>query len=499
MEHSRTSRRQLRRNTSSSISQGTPDFGCTQSSPHPGPICPSGILSNRLGRRSRRGIAAVVSLQFLVVFAVMGASFALVSDMEVKKADNFRAAAEARLAAESGLGLCTYILSGTDMSSNPRGEELLYNIGSHMAAELSGSISQSSDVFEADDSELSIPNISLGDRQGFRARISMLSEVEFRLVVVGCAYAGDGTQGTAAEYTVSMDFGLSHNPAFDYGLIVKGPITAGFGFEFLGVDDPADASLYSAASGTAITVLGGHIDGDVDTVQIDAEVDIDATVGGQIRENSPARELPQIDRTVFEPFATTIVDASTDTSCGIFRNIRIKAGTNPVFGDVAIEGVMYVEAPNHVQFGNNVKITGVIVTDDPGEGACPETHKIEFVNNLNLHGVDHLPDRPEFDELRLLTGAAFLAKGFTLDFKNNFTCVGGVMAAESIHVKNNLSCTLFGTIIVYGEAGIEFKNNTLINVDRSAYCGVPAGFVPEEGDGQIVPVPNTYAEGAIDG
>ena len=114
-----------------------------------------------------------------------------------------------------------------------------------------------------------------------------------------------------------------------------------------------------------------------------------------------------------------------------FRNIRIKAGTNPVFGDVRIEGVMYVEAPNYVQFGNNVKVVGVIVTENPGEGASLDTHKIEFVNGLTLFGVDCLPDDPEFSVLRHMTGAAILAQGFALEFKNNFTSVGGVIAART--------------------------------------------------------------------
>ena len=291
-------------------------------------------------RRFRRGIAAVIALQLLVVFAAIGVTLAVVTDLEVQKSNNFRSAAEARLAAESGMQLCTYVLTGTDMSANPKGEKLMSAVAAQLASELSGAIREGSSALYWGGSEIWVPETPLSDRQSFRAQISMLSDVEFRLVVVGCAGRSDGAQEATAEYTVSMDFKLRYNPAFDYGLFVKGPIIADYGFEFLGTDDPDDASLYSAASGTAITVLGGHIDGDIDTVQSDAQVDIGATVAGDIHHEAPEKEFPQIDGTVFEPFATNVINPGTDTSNGIFRNIRIKAGTNPVFGNVRIEGVM---------------------------------------------------------------------------------------------------------------------------------------------------------------
>jgi hypothetical protein len=134
----------------------------------------------------------------------------------------------------------------------------------------------------------------------------------------------------------------------------------------------------------------------------------------------------------------------------------------------------------------------VIVSEDPGPGAAPADHAIYFKNNLTVRGLDELPDTPEFAALRELAGSAFLLPGFALEFKNNFTSIAGTIAAERIVAKNNLCGTVYGSIIVLGDGGLTFKNNSTITIDRSRYPHLSTGVtgVPK----RLAVLPSSYTE-----
>ncbi len=291
--------------------------------------------------------------------------------------------------------------------------------------------------------------------------------------------------GVAAQADTAPSF-------FDYSLATKGPLRIGYGALIIGVNDPSEATILCAGEvNPVLTIMeGSYIAGDVYLSNPSAQVALSDNVfiGGESLPGAVAEhvhigsgpiEFFEIDSTVFAPFATTVVDSTTDVSSGTFTNIRIAAGTNPTFGDVTIQGVVYIEAPNRVSFSNNLDITGVIVTEDPGDGASLADHRITFKNNLIIHGVQLLPDTPQFAQLRTMPGTAILAPGFAVEFKNNFESVSGIIAAESMTLDNNLEAILYGSIIVYGDQGLDLKHNAHLTVDRSRYQGTPTGFVPE--------------------
>ena len=340
-----------------------------------------------------------------------------------------------------------------------------------------------------DGSTIMIPAISIGNGQSFSAEIAIATGKVLRLRVVGQASGAGG----AVWRSVSIEAELDPRYTFGYGMFAKGPIFIEQNLQYLGANDPDEATMFSAAGGVAITVDSGHIDGDVLTQQPGATVDIGATIGGDILPEADVFE-PAIDGSVFEPFATNIVDSSTDFSSGTFTNIRIRGGTNPAFGnDVTIQGVMYIEAPNNVSFTGNVTIVGVIVSEDPGAGASPSEHYVYFKNNLSTQGLDELPETFEFATLREMVGSAFLLPGFTLDFKNNFSSINGAIVAEQIITKNNLDGIVYGNIIALGDAGVTFKNNAAVTIDRSKYPGLAPGTVPGAPP-KLVLRPSSYTE-----
>jgi len=428
--------------------------------------------------RHRSGAVYILAILILCVFAAMSVAFVATTDTALAKGNNNRLSLEARFAAESGINYLSHLLADASMSGSTL-EELLSSLATILSDELDGTGNLATgETVSYDGTTISIPQIQVSAKQSCTAQIAVVSGSVIRLDVTGTIPVG----GDGGSLTVSRSIGIEFEPytpsAFDYGIYSKGPVDIGSGLNFVGANQPEEASVYSEAEGKAIEIDGGYIDGYVRTLHADAEVDIGATVNKDIELGADPVAVPVIDTSAFIPFATNIVDSSTNTSDGgTFNNIRIEAGTNPSFDKaVTLNGVVYVEAPNKVSFKNNVTFTGVLITEDPGPGVSAADHYIDFKNNLTVRGVEDLPDSPEFSELRQMPGTAFVAPGFTLEFKNNFSTINGIVAAESIIVKNNLDGLVYGSILILGDQGVEFKNNAHVTIDRSKYGGDSWGF-----------------------
>ena len=191
-------------------------------------------------------------------------------------------------------------------------------------------------------------------------------------------------------------------------------------------------------------------------------------------------EIPEVDPTIFERFATNIVDRHTSTAGKrTFTNIRIKANTNPTFtGNITIDGIVYIEKPNRVTFAGNLELTGMIVTD-PGHDTT--NNQINFLGITTTTGVEDLPDTSEFHELRTLTGSFLLAPGFTTTFTGNVGIINGTMAADAYTFAGNCGGIIRGSLVNYGTATLTLAGNSALAFDHSGYSGEPAGFasVPE--------------------
>jgi Tfp pilus assembly protein PilX len=450
------------------------------------------VISQGLPNARSAGAAYVLTLLFLCVITSLGVALAASTNLNLQKAKNWRLVMEAQLAAESGLAYHTHLLKSTQIADSSTGQAVLDSLATDLADQLDGSALLQGQSVGYDGSTIAIPAIALEDGKSFSAEVTLVTGKVLRLRVVAEVPAS-----TVPDATIRRAVSIEVEPApdtFGYGMFAKGPIVIGSGFNFVGANDPAEASMASAAGGVAITVADGHIDGNVVTYRPDATVAIGATVGGQIICGADSPDDPQIDGSIFEPFATNTVDAGTDTSSGTFTNIRVEAGADSVFGNgVNIRGVMYIEAPNKISFVNNANITGVIVSEDPGPGAEPSEHYLYFKNNLTVHGLDELPDTPEFATLRGMAGSAFLLPGFTLEFKNNFSSVSGVIAAREIIAKNNLDGIVYGSIIALGDVGVTFKNNAMVTIDRARYPSLAPGIVLV-GPKRLAVRPSSYTE-----
>ena len=202
--------------------------------------------------------------------------------------------------------------------------------------------------------------------------------------------------------------------------------------------------------------------------------------------------FPEVDPTVFEPFATNIVNSSTPTSGNrTFTNIRIKANTNPTFsGNITIKGVVFVETPNKVQFSGNLNFTGVLVTQDAGDNVYT-TNTVKFTGNTTSQGVESLPDTAEFHDLRQMPGSFLLAPGFGVSFTGNFGTVNGCMAADAFTFTGNAGGLVKGPIINYSDSIFSLTGNSSVTIDRLNTPTEPPGF---SSNGSLRADNTTYAE-----
>ena len=85
-------------------------------------------------RDSRRGFASILALLVLTVCVTLGLVVASVSDLEVQKANNFKSQMDARMAAESGMEICTYFLRNAQLPVSQ--QALMDNLATYLADEL---------------------------------------------------------------------------------------------------------------------------------------------------------------------------------------------------------------------------------------------------------------------------------------------------------------------------------------------------------------------------
>ena len=443
-----------------------------------------------------RGIAYVIALMLLAIFSALSVVLATTADLNARKADNQRKIQGARLAAESGLSFLTYKLAHCGVSGSLRGQTLLNSLADKIGADLNGMPVLGGGAVTYDSVAVAIPSISFDGGNSFTGQITLPSADTVRLTVTGRSAAGAGSSATTVQRQVAMDFHPAWDQALGFGLCSKGPVELGMNTDLSGVSQPSDGSIYSAAPGIAIGCSSGHISGDVSTSDPNASMALGkTTVDGEVLPGVEPVKMPEFDRTPYKNISFTEINAANKDSFASvpLKNVYIKARTNPDFNTETIHGVMYVESPNIIHFyGNDVKFTGVMVADPPPATSTDPENYIWFKNNMTFYSVDQLSDASEFTEVKKLKGAAILCPGFKMEVKNNMNSVAGVMALKTLVAMNNLDSTVFGSILIYGDAGLDFKNNSDLNISLSG-SSPPPGF-DGYGKAALEPDPDTYAE-----
>lgn len=427
-----------------------------------------------------------MSMIVLGILATWAVSINSICGTNVQLAENQHKSNSARACAESGHEIVRYWLSGVAIDGTTEPGLVFAKIADHLEDDLAPGFTAT-----YNGSSITIPNVSLDSTSGksFSAVITRIDADTLRVNVTGC----DGP--VTKTVSVNYKYGTRVNTVFDFGVATRGPLHLAGNIELTGVNVSVEASVYieSPNSTVGLTITGNsQIAGDVSITNPLATVDIQggqASIGGETGDDAiddhvfvgvPPTEFPTPDPDYFEHYVTNIVDSNTDTtSDGTFENIRILAGTNPVFsGDVVINGVVYIETPNIVTFTGGATITGIIIGD--GDMADDSgVNEINFLGNVQTLPVTELPDEEQFAELKEETGTFVMAPGFDVSFGGSFDTLNGAIAASGIEFFGDAGGIIDGSIINYSDDLMSLAGNNDLFFNRSGTTEMPAGFVPE--------------------
>jgi len=457
------------------------------------------------GIKSRKGVALILSMIFVLIFSALAASIATFSGTNVQISDNQRQADRALASAQSGLEVMRYYLSGIKVSGTAAPADRLQAIAAQLQSKLnSAGITNVVSSYDASAKTVTVPSVLLSSESGQAFNVVIGYGGSYDTVVMNIT---GSSQQVSRKIGVNFNFATIANTVFDFGIASKGPVQMHGSVEVEGFNAAIEASVYieSESSNLALEMEGkSSIAGEVSIVNSSAFVDISnaSSIYGQTGEAAmehihigvPPCDFPTPYPANFEQYIVNTFNPATDTTSNItLENVRIPAGTNPTFsGGVVVLGLVFIEPPNVVRFTGNAQITGIIIGNGDLDYPAAE-NRIEFLGTVNSHSVSELPD-DAFSELKKEAGTFLLAPGFSVCFGGNSTIINGVTAASSVEFSGNAGGTINGSVVNYGQTAMNLDGNTDLVFNRSGVTKNPAGFEPTK---VLQFLPTSYCEPAF--
>lgn len=449
-------------------------------------------------RRVRRGTVLILAMAFVIIFTALGAALASISGTNVQIAHGLRTRNGARASAESGLEVMHYWLARVTLPGTTGPGDILSTVASSLASDLATN-GASNIQTSYSGSAITVSPVALNTitDEDFKAVVRQIDDYVLQVDITG--------RRKQIAHTIRANFNLAPEryPIFDFGLATKGPVDAPGNPTFIALNDPDEADVYieSAGHNLALDVSGNtNVDGDISignpaaNVNFDGHVQIageyeQTAIDNHVTIGAEPVEFPVPDTDHFRQYATgMVIDGGTSTTDNMtLTNAVIAAGTNPRFeGNVVVEGVLFIEAPNVIAFDGNIDIRGLIVAD--GDVNHPGTNSLTFSGNFDSGPV---PSGAEFDAMRDETGSSLLAPGFEFHLDGNFRSLGGVMAVSGAYFTGNIDAVVKGTMINYSTDPTVIEGNPFLRFDQSHLVETPAGF-----DSNRVPTydPASYVE-----
>ncbi len=434
----------------------------------------------------------------MVVFAAMSISFTAVTDMNARKSDNYRNAQAARLAAESGLAFMMERLQYIRLPADTTSETFTGNVYAALDQMFNGTANLAGQIVTIDGATVLVPEIEAVDKT-FSSSFSWVDANRCRITIRG------STGQIHRRLAVDLVLEPRRAKVLDYGLASRGQISISGSAKILSVGNPSDASILSASASDEAIVLDGSvtIDGDLYTAGADTYVSITGSpsvagstdpvvIDEHLHEGVDPPDFPAVDISDIVPLATNLMDADTGTGEPVYNNIRIAAGTNPVFSSaVVLNGVIYVEAPNIVKFSGQTTLNALIITQDSDQPIA--NCQLEFSGGVQANGVEALPDTSEFIPVKQYTGTFILAPGFAASFSGNFGTIAGMIAADQLTFTGTAEGIVQGTVLGLADVPTTLSGNVEIRVDRQGLGDDwnPAGLLKSFA---FVLQPNSYSE-----
>ncbi len=431
-------------------------------------------------RVGHRGSALVVVLIFIAVFGVLAVGYLSAAGANLRGAELRVGSQRARMAAESGLTFIRRALTQVDIGDTAGAQETLEAIAAGLNTELADTLFDGQQA-QVENGEVVLPAVILNFPEGsaqFQLTVTALSDDRYTV-------SSEGSSSQCCK-AVSVDFEATRESTLlaDYGIASRSRISMTGNPSIQGVNHPLEGSVLSTTMSDPRAVdLVGNVDisGDVSITNPDGQIRIvgNCDIGGETRIGVENPEFPTVEGSIFEPYAVNVIDAGTSTSGNqYFENVRIVAGTDPTFsGNITMRGVVYVESPNQVTFTGNLDLVGVVVTEENSGELDLASHAIKFTGNTSTNSVEALPQDPQFDGLRDLTGSFLLAPGYDVEFTGNFSTINGSILASKFTFSGNANGTVSGSVLNYNDTDFVMKGNSRLKIDHGQLDTNPTGLV----------------------
>lgn len=444
-------------------------------------------IAARVTRR-RRGVASVLAMLFLVLFAVMAVGFYASVTTSVQVASNEQSVRQAMWALDSGIGYVRGQLGQMQFTTaSPTDIPGLFNVLKDRLETVDypkGTLNMGghdpNDALDTDGNRLiCIPGanlsgtavgsfnwIDLGPNMGkTRATIKLYRDPKTGAysILVKVVGQSPGTAGIARAVQYTVKSSQAQWVSSGKGIITRSALSFSNGAQIDG-----DVTSVTASGNVPLTMSGGSkINGNFYyTANTKApSLTNGAKIHGSIYPNAAAPVFPVVDTSIFAQFVPSasappgpkvINSSSVINSNATLTNIRIKANSNISFGNsVNLNGVIYIESPNRISFGGGSRITGVIVTDNNSSvplNSGATNNVITLDNGVRIDGVENL-DASQFaaseniPSLKNLAGAIILAPNYKLVFAGGARSYSGSMVASNFDISNGYKGTVSGNVI----------------------------------------------------
>jgi hypothetical protein len=458
------------------------------------------------GRRPRRrGITAAIAMIFMVLIGALAIGFYSTITTSTSIAHNDHRGARALLAAESGVQFMRLHLARVKIPATASTTaDTLVELHKDLKAAMEPSGNLGARTVGLSGGVITIPaeaggiiEIESGDHTGFRVAIQGGATGG----VMICKVTGSsGTGRNQRNKTVTLDFIRHELPSNMLNNAVAAQGTVNIMKGIIGgvplVSPDTIASVMSTkASAPAVAVSGGTLGGNVGVIDdayaqitggsVAGQTDLTTIYANHVKEIEPP-EFPVVDTTMFASFATNTYVSGMSSP---LQNVRIPSNTNPKFsGGVAIQGILYIESPNQVEFIGGSSLAGFLVFENKGTSA---TNTVKFAGNTTISG---LPPDAVFNPLRAITGVAIMAP----------TASVTMTGSTDSYLKGNVFVGQFNEL---GSATIKIDQGSIVAMDTgtaATFNGQTTRFLstgalnpPSVGvrySAKFVPVDGTYHE-----
>ena len=452
---------------------------------------------NHILSGARGGVALLVVLIFLALFTSLAVGLAASADMNAAVARNRFNINQAAALAETGVQLVQKHVGGLAVPATHSAADLHQAIGQQLQTAWSGSSMVNASGITWNASRVTVPAITLAradTRSGTVDLVIAASGGALDNTTVTITSVGQfGNAARSVTYNLTVQRG--HTVLTDYGIASKSPVVMTGDARLLGANDPSEGSILSATYSVtnAVQMTGNdYVSGNVDVVNPDGRISKtgNCIIAGQQRVGVVEPEWPQVDQSVFTPYATN-VQSSGGSANYTLSNIRIPPNTNPTFsGNVTITGVCYIQSPNKVQFSGNCNITGVIICETPAIDNLNNNY-VKFTGNVTTSGVENLPAGSQYDGLRDLTGSFLLAPGFSAQFSGNFSTINGCLVASEFKFTGDANGRIKGGCVNLRDSTFQMTGNANLTIDKNGAVENPAGLVSSY---RLVCISGSYVE-----